>query len=109
VIEILVPLRLGRGGNDRMHWRAKNRQKKAEQEAVFLFLRGSPPSPPLAVTLTRLAPSAGLDDDNLSGSCKAVRDQVAKWLGVDDKDPRVKYRYQQQRAPWGVRINIEAA
>lgn len=36
-----------------------------------------------------------LDDDNLAGGCKALRDAVARWLGIDDGDVRVEWRYQQ--------------
>jgi hypothetical protein len=66
---------------------------------------------PCVVTFTRL--SAGeLDDDNLAGSCKAVRDGVADWLGVDDRDKRVQWRYSQGRCPrghFGVNVRIERA
>ena len=62
------------------------------------------------VTLTRIAPSNGLDDDNLAGALKAVRDEVAAWLGVDDKDrATVRYEYEQERGPWDVRIEWRAA
>ncbi len=45
---------------------------------------GSAPIPKaLLVTLTRVAPRM-LDDDNLQGACKGVRDAVAKLLGVGD-------------------------
>ena len=107
-VTIEIPLRLGRGGNDRMHWRTKYRQKQAEQTAVTMFLRGTPPTPPLTVTLTRIAPGNGLDPfDNLPASLKASVDAVASWLGVDDKDPCVQYRCRQERGAWGLRIEIE--
>lgn len=48
--------------------------------------------------LTRVAPSNGLDDDNLTAALKGVRDQIAQWLGVDDrKRTVVRYRYAQRR------------
>ncbi len=50
------------------------------------------------VTLTRIAPSAGLDDDNLRSALKACRDQVADELGLpSDRDPRVTWAYEQRR------------
>jgi hypothetical protein len=62
------------------------------------------------VVLTRITPSArGLDDDNLGSSFKAIRDEVAAWLGIDDRDPRVRWRCEQEKgAPkvWAVRIEI---
>ncbi len=105
------PLQLGRGGNDRKHWRAADRQKKAEKEAVAWMFRGAmrPPVFPCVVTITRIAPSAGLDDDNLSGACKYIRDGVAEWIGVDDKKTdKVRYQYAQERGQWAVRVRIEA-
>lgn len=59
---------------------------------------------PCVVLLTRIAPSNGLDDDNLVGAMKAARDAVAEWLGVDDGHPSVQYRYAQRRGPWGIEI-----
>lgn len=56
--------------------------------------------------------SAGvLDDDGLRGALKAVRDEVAAWLGVDD-GPRapVRFAYAQQKGPakvYAIRIEIE--
>jgi hypothetical protein len=78
------------------------------QKATAWLLRGtSKPSVPCTVLLTRVAPSAGLDDDNLSGALKGVRDEVAKWLGVDDRHrTQVRYRYAQARGTWGVRIEF---
>jgi len=59
---------------------------------------GNKPRPalPCTVLMTRIAPRK-LDDDNLRGAFKAVRDQVAAWLGVDDADPRVTWAYAQER------------
>lgn len=107
---ILVPIKTGRGMNSREHWTARTRRVKAERHAVAWALSGaSRPELPCIVTLTRLAPSNGLDDDNLAGSLKAVRDQVAEWLGVDDRRREiVRYEYEQRRAPWGVEITYRA-
>jgi hypothetical protein len=59
------------------------------------------------VTLTRLAPRM-LDDDNAIAGMKAVRDAVADCLVVLDNDPRVEWRYAQERAKgYAVRISIE--
>jgi hypothetical protein len=105
---ILVPIRTGRGQNDRGHWRKKHRSTKNQGSAVaWLLARATKPQIPCTVLLTRVAPSDGLDDDNLAGSLKAVRDAVAKWLGVDDKHrDQVRYRYAQCRGEWGVRIEF---
>ena len=104
---ILIPLRTGRGLNAREAWQSRARRVKAERRAVAWLLRGAKPALPCTVRLTRCAPSNGMDDDGVIGALKGVRDQVAEWLGVDDKDTaRVRYVYAQCRAAWGVRIEF---
>jgi hypothetical protein len=105
---IAIPIKTGNGLNGREHWRARSRRVKVEREAVALMLGGrTKPNLPCVVQLTRIAPSNGLDDDNLSGSLKAIRDQVAQWLGVDDKrSDVVRYSYAQRRGPWGVEVEF---
>jgi len=106
---IAIPLRTGNGLNGREHWRARSRRVKAERETVAWGLKKvQAPLPPCCVVLTRLGPSRGLDDDNLAGSLKAVRDQVADWLGIDDRhSDLVRYRYAQRRAKdWAVTIEF---
>lgn len=59
------------------------------------------------VRITRVAPSNGLDFDGLAAACKAVVDGIADWLGVDDRDPRVKWEYDQRRGKtYAVEIEI---
>lgn len=105
---ILVPIRTGRGLNDRECWQARQRRVKKQRQAVAWVLKSATrPDIPCSVLLTRIAPSSGLDDDGLVGSLKAIRDQVAEWLGVDDKHrDQVRYRYAQCRGEWGVCIEF---
>lgn len=107
---IQVPIRTVPGMNAREHWRARSRRVKTERTAIAWALTGqTKPQLPCVVTLTRVAPSNGLDDDNLAGALKAVRDQVAEWLGVDDKRRDVvRYTYEQRRGPWGVEVAFAA-
>ena len=102
--------RTGRGLNAREHWCARARRVRSERDITAWALRkATKPTPPLVVTLTRIAPSNGVDDDNLCGALKAVRDEVAAWLGVDDKRRDVvRYEYTQRRGPWAVEIKWEA-
>ena len=102
--------RTGRGLNAREHHYARARRVRSERDITAWALRkAAKPTPPLVVTLTRIAPSNGVDDDNLCGSLKACRDQVAAWLGVDDKRRDVvRYEYSQRRGPWAVEIKWEA-
>ena len=113
MIDVPIPgMRLGRGQNDREHRMVRARRVKHERNIVTLVLRGTIARTmmavaPLSVTITRVAPSAGLDDDNAVSSAKAVRDAIAGVLGVDDRDERVDWLVTQARGPWAVRIRIE--
>ena len=99
--------------NSRGHWSKGAGRAKRQRWIVAVALHGHTPAPlPLVVTLTRGAPSSGLDGDNLQRALKAVRDGVADFLGVDDGDERIAWRYEQKRERRGhysVAIEIEAA
>lgn len=100
-----------RGGmNAREHHFARSRRVKSERETVGWYLRARvKPGVPCIVTLTRIAPSSGLDDDNLASAMKSTRDAFAEWIGVDDKHREiVRYRYEQERGKWAVRIEVES-
>lgn len=105
---IAFPMRTGRGMNSSELPMVRHRRVKREKKEVMWELkRHTKPQIPCTCVLTRVAPSSGLDDDNLAGALKAVRDAVAQWLGVDDKDRMtVRYRYAQRRGPWGVCIEF---
>lgn len=109
-MSIVVPLKTKRGLNDREHPMVRHRRVKHEKEIVGWSLKGKvKPALPCICLLTRLAPSGGLDDDNLAGALKSTRDAIADWLGVDDKDSAtVLYEYTQRRGPWGVRVTFAA-
>lgn len=99
-IRFKCPVRIESEANRRDHWAARHRRFAKQRRIVALHLLAlggfSRPKPPLTVTLTRIGPRA-LDTDNLAGGCKAVRDQIAAWLGIDDGDPRMEWRYRQER------------
>lgn len=50
-----------------------------------------------------------MDDDNLAGLFKPLRDAIAASLGVDDGDPRIKWEYGQieTRGHCGTAVRIE--
>jgi hypothetical protein len=105
---VVALMRTVPGMNTREHFRVRIKRVKAEKAVVLWELHQRPHPPlPCTVLLTRVAPSNGLDDDNLAGALKSVRDAVADWLGVDDaRRETVRYRYSQTRGPWGVRIQF---
>lgn len=106
MMTVTLPLKLVSGANVREHWASRAKRAKAHRAACLLV----PPHPlPCVVTLTRLGPRA-LDSDNLAISGKHVRDGIADRLKVNDNDPRVDWRYAQEKCKtYGVRVEIEAA
>jgi hypothetical protein len=92
------------------HWAARARTRATQRQIAGLAFRsamGRRALLPCVVTLTRLAPSSGLDDDNLRASFKSVRDGIADALGIDDRNPLVTWAYGQERAKsYGVRIEM---
>lgn len=110
-VVVTLPLRTVSELNVRNHWaRRANRVREQRFAAcVALISRRPLPALPVVVTLSRIAPRA-LDDDNLRGALKACRDGVADALGVDDRDPRVTWQYDQRRGgarEYAVGVRIE--
>lgn len=96
-----IPIRTKSSLNQREHWAAKARRVKAEREATYAMLMGQlrvlQAGEGATVTLTRVAPRL-LDDDNLRGALKAVRDAIAFLLGRDDKPGSgIEWRYAQKQ------------
>lgn len=111
-VVLTVPLVVRSSANLREHWSARHRRVAAERAAVGVaFSCANLPSAPdfsrgAAVTLTRLGGRRWDDDNNVSG-LKGCRDAVAKWLGCDDADPRVGWKYDQKPGGGrGVEITI---
>lgn len=106
--EFELPIRTVSVVNTREHWR--RRAKRAQGERMAAKTQCPDFQLPCVVTLTRIAPRA-LDDDNLRPALKAIRDGIADRLGVNDRDPRVRWQYQQARgAPkqYAVRVRLAA-
>ena len=103
-----INVTLGRGQNNREHYRVRAIRVLAEREATTHALaagdwRGECVSLRrleigARVTLVRPYSVTPLDSDNLSASFKAVRDAIAAFLGVDDASARLHWIYQQQPA-----------
>jgi hypothetical protein len=111
VIEVFLPIKTVAGLNAREHWRARSRRVKAERVAAGLAVKaqlGRDPRP-CTVTMTRLS-FGTLDDDNMQGAMKAVRDGIADAIGVSDNDPAICWQYAQERCKrgeYGVKVRIE--
>lgn len=116
VVSVLVPVKIESSLNLREHWRTRANRNTSHRAAAFSALRAAvkkfdPSILPCVVTLTRIAPRE-MDDDNLAGGFKSVRDGTADWLGCDDRDKRIEWRYAQRQGgvrEYAAEIRIEGA
>lgn len=112
---IIVPgLRTYNVTNVRMHWRVRMARTQAVRDSVTeaLYaedwtLQAPSERTPWDVRLVRLGPRE-MDDDGVVSALKGVRDALAAFVGVDDKQRRlVRYSYDQRPSKeWGVEIHI---
>jgi len=97
--------------NRREHHHARARRVVKERGLTTLCLRsqmGTPPALPVTITLVRVSPRE-MDSDGAVAALKSVRDAVASWLGVDDRDTAdLVWRYEQRKGKVGVEIQVEA-
>lgn len=93
-----VPIRIESTPNLREHWASRSKRAGIHRNTTYFALKAAkaPASVPCIVTLTRIAPRE-LDNDNSISGCKNARDGVALWIGVDDADKRIEWRYAQQK------------
>jgi len=110
------PLNCGQGfskGATMVRARNRKTQRTAAYHHALARLNAWPLAkhPPWLVTLTRIAPSSGLDDDGLPPALKSIRDGIADALGLkSDRDPRISWRYAQRRGPpalYSIDVRIE--
>lgn len=95
------------------HWAVRNRRVKSQRELARAGGSaaerdfGKLVKLPVSVKLTRVG-ARRLDSDNLASSCKALRDGIADWLGVDDGDEsKVSWEYAQRVGkPAGVEVEV---
>lgn len=121
-VRVTLPMKTVSEANTRDHYHAKAARVADHRGTTLLVLRGhiAAAGPglraPYVVTLTRIA-KKDLDDDNLRGALKAVRDGVADALGIDDGSDRAVWHYAQRRGKpgdvtivrgYGVCIEIES-
>lgn len=111
---IRFPLRIKSEMNLREHWAARHKRFKNQAMTTCLYLRSSANllrlvPLPLTVKLCRFGPRM-LDDDNLAGGFKAVRDEIAKFLRVNDGDKsKVRFLYDQDKSKnYEISITIES-
>lgn len=112
--DIQIAIRTISMANVREHWAVRAKRNKAHRAAVaqqFVWcpegLRLTPF--PLVVTFTRYGKRL-LDDDNLAGSFKAIRDEVAAQLGRDDNPGSgIAWEYKQEKSKeYRIKIQVKA-
>lgn len=117
MITASLPIRTVSALNVREHWSKRTRRVNAERYSTRFGLMSALGNGwekivrlPVRVTLVRHGPVL-LDTDNLPGSLKGVRDELATILGVTDgpTDKRVSWAYDQVRGPYAVVVRIEPA
>lgn len=93
----------------------QTRDRRKQRATVLAVMRQLDPaefSDGCRVTMTRIAPSKGLDEhDNLRSALKHACDSVADWLGLNDNDPRIDWKYGQRRGrpgEYAVIVEVEA-
>lgn len=107
MIEFRVEMDAPSAPNLREHPMVRAKRVKKQRAAVARKMPKWTEGPMLVVRLTRVAPRE-LDDDNLQGAMKAVRDQVAAGLRVDDASPLVRWEYAQAKGPAEVLVQVDA-
>ncbi len=111
MIEFEIPVRTVNPTNNRQHWRVVWQRSKNQRSLAKAKTEMAWPQPfPCVVTLTRISPGT-LDDDNLRPALKSIRDGIADAFGVADNDPRIDWRYAQEKCKpkrYGVRVKITA-
>lgn len=105
MIRVQIPIKIVSEANRREHFRVVAKRKALHRfnaqacmafklNPGFLMRHGQCDA--ITITLTRIGPRT-LDDDNLASGFKACRDGVADWLGIDDGDKRLTWRYDQRK------------
>ena len=111
---VMASIRTVSAANAREHWAVKAKRNKTERTAIRAYFGSCPPSlrltdSNLIVSFTRFGKRL-LDDDNLAGSFKAIRDEVAACLGRDDGPKAgIRWVYSQQTAKeYWIEIEVKA-
>jgi hypothetical protein len=109
-MRVEIPLKTVSLLNMREHFRVTAKRKAEHRNLIAMLFKAKPvPALPVTVTLTRVSPGKLDEHDNLPSAFKHIVDALAAWLGLDDSDPRVTWRYAQQkckRGDFGVIVEV---
>lgn len=103
-----VPLYTTTEANTHGHWAAKAKRAEKQREIMGYALAGRKlPQLPASIKFTRIG-KRKMDDDNLASSMKHIRDEIARFFGVDDGSDRYQWSYSQAIGSfYSVHIEIE--
>lgn len=129
IINFELPIKTVSEANCSDHWTKKSKRHKSQQHFVRLAYNRYVKAIvlPCSVTLTRISPRLLDDDDNLPMTFKWIKDELSECIfpekrltyitkkgkiraikGRADSDPRVKWKYAQQKGnPQRIGIEIE--
>lgn len=97
-LRIELPIRLYPESNAREHWAKRHRRRKKQREDLRPFLNVKrKPRLPVDIFLTRIAPRKMDEHDGLPMSFKAIVDEIADWLGIDDGSGQILVHYDQRK------------
>lgn len=104
-LQLEFPYRLKHCANANMNWRARAGHAARVRKMIawrLLSLGKRRPNIPCLVTLTRGAPRE-YDPDNIIHAFKHVVDEIADWIGIDDRHTdKVRYVCKQHRTRAGI-------
>lgn len=105
---VSLPIRTKSALNLREHWAARSKRVAEERRLTALFWpRNREVELPAAIRLVRVSPRLLDSGDNLSSAMKAVRDELARIIGVNDRDARVDWLYGQAKGAAAVLVIVE--
>lgn len=105
MIEFRVQMEAPSTPNLREHHMARAKRMKKQRGQVARKMPKWTDGPLLHVRITRIA-SRELDKDNVQGAMKAIRDQVASGLRIDDATRIVEWHYEQAKGEAEVVVQI---
>lgn len=94
-MKIELPIATVSEANRRDHWAVKAKRVAAHKRAAWALCPSF--NLPCIVTITRVSPRLLDSHDNLRSALKATVDGIAVALNIDDRDPRVEWRYAQAK------------
>jgi hypothetical protein len=104
-----IPIRVVSEANVRGSWQTVDSRKCKQQRAVHDVLAAPGHrmrmAAPVVVRLIRVG-TRPLDDDNLRGAFKHVRDEIARWLMTDDGSDAITWDYEQRRGKGAVFVDV---